>query len=374
MSIRDYIYLDNNATTKLAKEALKAMLFDLKGPPYNPSSPHFFGRKANLLLMESRKKISSLLKVEEEEIIFTSSGSESLNLLINGFFEPKGHIITTDIEHLCVYETILNLQKKGADVTFLKTKKHGAVKKEDIENAIKKNTNLIVLSAVNSETGVKTDFEGIAKIAKKHKINFVLDGVALLTKKRFSMVDGISAVGFSSHKIHGPKGMGFAFLRKDSKINPLILGGAQEFKKRAGTENIGGILGMTKALELAYEHLDKNIKKMKTLRDFFEKKLSEKLPISINGEGTRICNVSNIAFKDVDAEVLLILLDQKKVLASRGSACSSKSIKVSRILINMGINKERAASSIRFSFCRYNTKKEVERAVKIIVDIVKNLV
>jgi cysteine desulfurase len=371
---KDYIYFDNNATTKLAKEALKAMLLDLKGPPYNPSSPHFFGRKANLLLMESRKKIATLLKVTEEEIIFTSSGSESLNLLINGFLKKNGHIITTDIEHSCVYETLLNLQKMKADVTFLKPKKEGSVKKEDLEKAIKKNTNLIVLSAVNSETGVKTDFEEIAKICKKKNIDFVLDGVALLIKKRFSIVDGISAIGFSSHKIHGPKGMGFAFIRKDSKINPLILGGAQEFKKRAGTENIAGILGMTKALEIAYENLDKNIKKMKTLRDFFEKKLSEKLEISINGEGNRICNVSNIAFRDVDAEVLLILMDQKKVLASRGSACSSKSIKVSRVLINMGMTKERAASSIRFSFCRYNTKKEVEKAVKIIVDIVKNLV
>ncbi|KPK32353.1 MAG: hypothetical protein AMS24_04410 [Chlamydiae bacterium SM23_39] len=367
--MKNYIYLDNNATTQLDKKVLKTMLIDLKGPPYNPSSIHAFGRKALSLLIESKKKIASLLKIYPDEIVFTSGGTEAVNLLINGIYK-KGHIITTDIEHQCVYNTLLNFQKKGTPVSFLKTGLLGKVTPKQIKEAIREDTSLIILSAVNSETGIKIDMEEISEIAYEKNISFIIDAVQLLGKSFFTIKKSMTGLAFSGHKIHGPKGIGFAYIKKNSNITPLIIGGKQENNLRAGTENLSGILGLTKAIELSYTNLTKNIKKIKRLRDHFENFLVKKLNISIIGED-RICNVSNMIFKDVEAEDMLILLDQKKILASHGSACAAGSI--SRVLLNMGIKREIARSAIRFSFSRFNTFKEIKKAEKEIIRIYKKL-
>lgn len=365
----DYIYLDNNATTLLDPLVLEEMLKDL-GEPHNPSSIHGLGKKAHLMLIEARAKVASLLNVKNEEIIFTSGGTESLSMLIHGLISPNSHIITTDIEHACIYNTVLDLQKKGYETTFLKTT--GSPSLEQIKEAIKENTKLLIFSAVNSETGTVSDFEGIALIAKERNIALILDGVALLGKKEFSIPKGVTAMAFSSHKIHGPKGVGIVYLSSGSKLKPLFLGGSQEWQKRAGTENLAGIIGFAKALELAYKNLDANIKKMQDLKSLFEEGLSRKLDILINGgSSNRICNTSNIAFNGIDAEELLMQLDLNKIAASHGSACSSRSLQASRVLLNMGLGMDRAKSSIRFSFSRFTTREEIEKAIDIIVSTVR---
>ncbi len=370
----DYIYLDNNATTNLAKEVEESMRDILL--PLNPSSIHFYGRKAKNLLTAARSKIASFLKVKPDELIFTSSGTESVNTAIKGIISnyPKSHIITSDIDHACVYNTVWELKNKGQEISYLKVGSYGALKPHQIQEAIKENTKLIILSYVNSETGVVTDVEKIAEIAQNHNIDLVVDAVAILGKELFTIPNGVSAMCFSSHKIHGPKGIGLLYLKKGANFTPILTGGPQEYEKRAGTENITGILGFAKAVELIEKKLPKATKHMQNLRSHFEKNLKQKLPdIIINGKGPRICNTSNICFKNIDAEAMLIKLDQNKICASHGSACSSGSLSPSRVLLNMGINPKSARSSIRFSFSRYNTKKEIDRAIDQIIKIVNSL-
>lgn len=365
------IYLDNSATTALDPQVLKAMLPDLEGVPYNPSSYHQLGRKAYAMLSRAREKIASFFSVLPEEIIFTSSASEAINLVMRSLVTKNSHLITSDLEHSAVYNTALDLEKnKVAEVTFLSPKKDGAVQAEDLEKALRPNTSLIVLSAANGETGTLSDLEKLACVAEKHKIPFLVDGVALLGKKRFTIPKGVSTMAFSAHKMHGPKGIGFLIFKKEIPISPLITGGPQENMKRAGTENLSGILGLAKALELSFDNLDAKVQKMKTLRNLFEQELlqankNKAGQIKINGGKERICNVSNLSFDNVVAEELLILLDQKGIAASHGSACSSKSLVVSQVLSNM-YDKKRAKSSIRFSLSHLTTETEIKQAVKII--------
>lgn len=372
-----YIYLDNNATTKIDKKVVKEMLIDLKGPPLNPSSTHFYGRYAHSLLVKSRRKIASLLEVQPEEIIFSSGATESLNLLISGYISnyfknfKDGHIITSNIEHSCIYNTMLNLQKKGVDITFLKPQNF-TITKEMVQSAIKKNTKLTVLSAANSETGNFIDFNGIAQILKKQNIYFIVDGVGILGKKKFSISDGISAMIFNVHKIHGPKGIGFIYLNSKSHQFPIFFGGTQEYNKRAGTENLSGILGASKAVEILFKNLDKTIEKISFLKDYFEFNLEKIDKVEVNFKKDRVCNTSSISFP-IPAQEFLILLEKHKILASHASACITKTFETSRVLLNMGLEEKKAKSTIRFSFSKNNTFKEIKKAVKIIRKILNEL-
>lgn len=368
------IYLDNNATTAVAPEVSNAIMEELNAPPSNPSSVHFFGQMAKARLSKARSSIASHLKVKPTEIVFTSGGTESMNLLIQGFCTKEpGHIITSNIEHSCVYQTLKKLEEKGWEVTCLPAGSFGAVPPSQIEEAIKPNTRLIVLSSANSETGVKHEIDSISKIAEKGKIGFIVDAVASFGKEALVIPDGVSGMGFSSHKIHGPKGVGFAFVRSHAAIKPLMFGGEQEFTLRSGTENLPGIVGLAAAVELLQDQ-ESITSGMNKLRDYFEKELEERAsPIIINGEGPRAPNVSNVSFPGVDGETLLIQLDLHGVAASHGSACSSGSLEPSRILLNMGLAKSRAASSVRFSLSRYTTKEEIDPAIAIIASLVKQI-
>jgi cysteine desulfurase len=369
------IYLDNNATTTLDLEVLK-VITDLT-LPLNPSSVHFYGREAKKLLLESRNKFASFLKVKPENLIFTSGGTEAVNIGLRGIITPNSdvHIIASKIDHVCVYDTLKYFEKKGCEITYVNVGKYGAIKPEQIQENIKENTKLIVVSAVNSETGVKTNLDEIAKIAKEKDILLFVDGVAILGKELFTIPQGISTMAFSSHKIHGPKGVGLCFVNsKLAAFNPLFFGGPQEYEKRAGTENLSGILGFSKAVELLNSYLPDVTEKMLNLRNHFENTLLNNLKdIFINGLGPRTCNTSNICFKNVDAESLLILLDQNNIMASHGSACSSGSMSISRVLLNMGTDPKDARSSIRFSLSRLTTKEELDQATKIIISLVKKL-
>lgn len=373
--MNDYIYLDNNASTMVDPLVFEVIASELKDLPGNPSSSHLLGKKAKNKILQSKETIAKNLGVNPNEIVFTSGGTESLNMLIFGCIKAKGngHIITTDIEHASVHKTILHLQCHGCDVSYIKTGLYGAATLDQVKNLVCPSTKLIVLSAVNSETGVMTDFEKIAEFATENNISFVIDGVALLGKKKFFLPKGPVAMGFSSHKIHGPKGAGFAYISSDMDISPIILGGPQENNLRAGTENLPGIVGTAKAVELAYHNLDENICKISSLRDEFENYLSKNLPIKINGEGPRICNTSNISFIGLDAEDLLIQLDLNKIMASHGSACQSNTHTLSRVLLNMGLSRDVARSAIRFSFSRMNFQEEIKKAATLIVDIVKRI-
>lgn len=368
------IYLDNNATTKIDLEVLKVLTNETE--PLNPSSTHYFGRMAKAKLIDAKEKIASFLKTSTDNLIFTSGGTESVNLGIRGLLnlDSKCNIIASNIDHASVYNTLKFLEKNGFEITYIDTGKYGAIKPDQLENNIKPNTKLIVTSFVNSETGVKCDINSIAKLSKDKNIYLFVDATALLGKELFTIPDGVTSMAFSSHKLHGPKGIGLCYINSKVKLNPLFFGGPQENEKRAGTENLSGVLGFAKAIDLLSEHLPKATHDMQKLRDYFEKSLKDNLDdIFINGDGPRICNTSNICFKGVDAESLLILLDQNNIMASYGSACSSGSMTLSRVLLNMGISPKDVRSSIRFSLSRYTSKEEIDITIITLIKLVKQL-
>ncbi len=367
------IYLDSNATTKIDPLVISAMLNELEAPPSNPSSQHFLGREAKSRLMQAREIIASYCKVKPKEIIFTSSGTEGLNLLIQGFFRSPGpcHVISSNIEHASLEKPLLDLQSKGVDVTFLQVGHSGKVPLDAVINAITPHTKLLAFSSVNGETGVKQDLEGLSQIALKYQIPLFIDGVALLGKEQLEIPLGVTAMAFSAHKFHGPKGVGFIFLRSSTKIRPLLLGGGQEYGFRSGTENLPGIIGLAKAIELIKE-ISPSIKELK---NYFEKNLIDTFPfIEINGGSVeRVSNVSNLAFIGIDGETLLIQLDLHGILASHGSACSSGALEPSRILTQMGLPANRVKSSIRFSLSRFTTKEEIDYTLAILTKLIPNL-
>lgn len=347
------------------------MLLDLDGGPLNPSSVHTFGQKAKQLLARAREKIAHHLDVDSNEIIFTSGGTESMNLLIRGSLkEPRSHIISSPIEHASVHLTLEELQKNGAKVTYLPIDQKGAPRPSDLEKAITEKTTLIVLSAANGETGVKLDLEACAKIAQSRNVPLIIDGVALLGKEPFPFYEGISGVGFSAHKLHGPKGIGCAIIRGSHQINAELHGGGQENHIRSGTENLSGILGFAKAIELAYTKENQ----MKELRDYFEASLKKALPgVHINGTGPRLPNTSNLYFENVDGESLSIALDMEKIAVSQGSACSSGALEPSRVLLAMGHPQLRAKNSLRFSLSRLTTKDELNITLSTLESLIKKL-
>jgi len=349
------IFLDNNGTTQIDPQVVTAMLAELEAGPSNPSSIHSFGRAAHQRLCLAREQIGSYLGVKPTELIFTSSGTEALNLAILGL-KSSGQIISSPIEHAAVHET---LKRLGRPIIYLPVGPEGHVKIADVEAAVTPNS-MIVLSAVNSETGVKNSIAEIAEIAQRYEIPFIVDGVAWLGKDRISIPKGVSAMAFSGHKIHGPKGIGLLYVRKGCKLEPLLTGGGQESLRRAGTENLPGILGLSKAIEL----LDtKAIDRMTHLRDQLEAGLDG---VIINGTGPRICNTSSITFPGQDGEALLIQLDLQGIAASMGSACSSGSLEPSRVLLNMGLSKQEALSTIRFSLSRFTTEEEIIKTISVL--------
>lgn len=370
------IYLDNNSTTALDFRVLDAVQNALSTTFGNPSSIHSFGQKARACIIDARSSIASFFGVHPEEIIFTSGGTEAVNLFLRGFFQAKfsGHIITTKVEHAAVYETIQALEQLGCSVSYIDVGSFGAVKKEQVEALIRPDTRLIALMAVNNETGVKTDIQAIGDLAHKRNISFFVDAISAIGKEQITIHPGISGMAFSGHKIHGPKGTGFLIVRKGIKLLPCLTGGLQEMGLRAGTEDVPGIVGLSCAVDLVKKEFQVFQPEMKRLLHFFEKTLMEELDgVFINGDAERTVNCCNVAFDGIEGEVLLKKLDLSNVAASHGSACSSGALEPSRILLQMGYKRQRAASSIRFSLSRFTTQDEIERALQIIIDSVQKL-
>lgn len=370
------IYLDNNASTPLDPRLGTFLQQDLKNLIGNPSSTHYYGQQARSLLINARTSIAAFLQTRPEEIVFTSGGTEGANMVIRGLFglNPSGHLITGRAEHSCVLATAQLLESSGCEVSYLTPGLWGAVRAETVREAIRPDTKLIALMAVNNETGVKTDIEAIAAIAQEARIPFLVDGVALFGKEFFKIPSGVSAMFFSGHKFHAPQGVGMAFIRSNLKLQPLLSGGEQEFSHRGGTENMLGILAMAKAIDFLKAELSEASQRMARLRDRFEVNLKQSLKnVSVNGLGPRVVNTSNLAFSGVDGETLLMSLDMEGVAASHGSACSSGALEPSRILLSMGLPLEDVRSSIRFSFSRMTTEQEIDDATKIIIGLVKRM-
>lgn len=371
------VYLDNNASTFIDPFVADVIAHTLRYHPGNPSSPHALGRNARSLLLLSRETIAAHLKVRPKEIIFTSGGTEGANMIIRGLMEAsgQGHIISSNVEHSCVYSLVNLLQTQGCEASFLSTGAYGAVSPSDVAAAIRPNTKLIALMAVNNETGVKTDIKAIAQIAEQAKIPFFVDGVALFGKEPFEIPSGVSAMAFSGHKFHAPKGCGFVYIKAQLKLCPLLIGGEQEYHRRGGTENLAYIAGMAEAVKRMEKILAESSSKMLELRMHFEDSLKKQLGpmVLINGEGERICNTVNIAFSGIDGESLLMALDFEGIAASHGSACASGAMEPSRILSNMGYPVERVRASIRFSLSSFTTKEDIDYTVETLVKLVQKL-
>jgi cysteine desulfurase len=368
------IYLDNNATTALDPRVIEAMQEALVALPLNPSSTHTFGQEAKNLLTTSRDTLAHTLHVKPGQLIFTSGGTEALNYLLRGFYSlaPGCHIISSNVEHPAVLETLSLLEKQGANVTYLPAGLWGALHPNQVEAAITPSTRLITLTAANNITGVETDITAIASLAEKHSIPFVVDGVQLLGKKQFHIPSGVSAMAFSAHKLHGPTGIGLALLHTRDKLPPLIVGGPQENGRRAGTPNLPGIVGFAKAAALLSTELPAATDRMRHLRDRFTEALLHNLGnIVVHGQGPRLCNTVHIGFPGIDGETLLMQLDLNGIAASHGSACSSGGLEPSPTLLQMGIPQSLARSSLRFSLSRLTTEEEIDLAVKTVTGLVR---
>ena len=357
------IYLDNNATTAVAPEVVEAVVAGM-AVFGNPSSIHSYGQEAKGKLLSARDDIARYLGVSSKEILFGSSATELLNTLLKSV--PFGHVVSSNLEHPAVYNTLLTSKLK---TTFISGTSFGAPTVQEVEAALLPETKLIVLMAANNETGVGCDINAIAALAKSRHIHFVVDGVALLGKEKMAIPDGVSAMVFSGHKIHGPKGAAFAVVRKGFPFQPLIVGGEQESGRRGGTEDLAAIMGLQAAIKLLPENFDA----MRANRDYFEQELLALGDVLMNGDGPRVSNTTNLAFMGVEGEELLRELDLRGIAASHGSACTSGSLEPSRPLQNMGYSRERVAASLRFSLSRYTTREELEHALQHIRAAVQKL-
>jgi cysteine desulfurase len=368
------VYLDNNAATLPDPRVVEAYQYALKTCWANPGSSHREGQHAKGLLEEARARIARRFDVSPRQIIFFSSATEGLNTFLRGFIDrsSRGRIVTTNVEHAAVWQCCRRLETEGCDVTFLSVGPQGAPSPEAVEKALSGPVSALALMSVNNETGVVTDIEACAAIARERKIPFLVDAVAQLGKLPFVLLPGISAACFSAYKIHAPCGTGFAVVQPNVPFLPLIEGGGQEFGKRSGTENVPSIYACSVALDLIVSEMEESSKKMRELRDIFERKVFASISgVQINGEGPRVCNTSNLAFDGIQGEELLIQLDLFGVAASHGAACSSGALTPSRVLLEMGYSQKRAASSVRFSLGKFTTEDEIDEAVRMICKAVE---
>lgn len=374
------VYFDNSATTKTDERVIEAMMPYITENYGNPSSIYKIGRENRKAVEEAREQVAKALNCESNEIYFTNGGSESDNTAIRGIayaYKNKGnHIITSKIEHPAVLETCKQLEKEGFEVSYIGVDENGIIKLDELKNAIKPTTTLISIMFANNEIGTIEPIEEIGKIAKENNIFFHTDAVQAVGNVRIDVKQlNIDALSMSGHKFYGPKGIGALYVKKGIKFEKLINGGHQERNKRAGTENVAGIVGLGKAIELAYQELDEHNKKIKELRDYYVEQVKAKIPyIRINGDETkRLPGNSNISFRFIEGEGLLLNLDLKGICASSGSACTSGSLDPSHVLLAIGLPHEIAHGSLRISIGKYNTKEEVDYLVENLVEIIGRL-
>jgi cysteine desulfurase len=373
------VYVDNNATTKVAPEVLEAMLPYFSELYGNPSSMHFFGGQVEKKVNGAREKVADLLGAESSEIVFTSCGTESDNAAIFGTLDAypeKRHFITSRVEHPAINNLCAYLSRKGYRVTELSVNREGQLDLDELKESITDETTLVTIMYANNETGVIFPIEEIGEIVKARGIPFHTDAVQAGGKIPLNMKKStIDMLSISGHKLHAPKGIGVLYIRKGTKFSPFLIGGHQEKGRRGGTENVPYIIGLGEACELAKKHLDEENTRVRALRDYLEKKLLEKIPNTlVNGDRVnRLPNTLSVSFEYVEGESILLLLSDLGICASSGSACTSGSLEPSHVLRAMGIPFTAAHGSIRFSLSIYNTKEEMDYIIEHLPPIIQRL-
>ncbi|MGN8630354.1 cysteine desulfurase NifS [Blautia sp. HCP3S3_G3] len=375
------IYLDNAATTRTAPEVVEAMLPYFSELYGNPSSVYDFAGKSKEAITRGRQQIADVLGAKKEEIYFTAGGSEADNWALKAAFEAykaKGnHIITTKIEHHAILHTCEYLEKeRGARITYLDVDENGMVRLEDLEKAITPETILISVMFANNEIGTIQPIKEIGMIAKEHNILFHTDAVQAFCQVPINVDEcGIDMLSSSGHKINGPKGIGFLYIRKGVKIRSFVHGGAQERKRRAGTENVPGIVGYGAAAERAAKSMEERTGKEIELRDYLIRRITAEIPyVKLNGHPEkRLPNNVNVSFRFVEGESLLLMLDSYGICGSSGSACTSGSLDPSHVLLAIGLPHEIAHGSLRLTLGEDTTKEDLDYTVDKLKEIVQNL-
>lgn len=372
------VYLDNAASTKISSGVLEKMMESYSENYGNPSSTHKLGQKARAAIETARSMIAGYIGVESKEIIFTSGGAEGNNLVIRGAlnaYSSKGkHIITSKIEHSTVLKTCQQLENEGYEVTYIDVDENGVINLEQLKNSIKKDTVIVSIMYANNETGVKQPIEEIGQILENTDIIFHTDAVQAMCKEKIFPKDlKIGAMTVTAHKFYGPKGAGFVYLDKKFQVEKEIWGGSQERNRRAGTENLQGILGLGTAMEEAYENMDKIEAMEEEIHEYLERRLKNEIEdIKINGEKSpRLKTITNLCLKGCDIQTLLIALDLRGICVSGGSACMSGAHEDSHVLKEMGLNSEELKSSFRVSIGKDTTIEEIDYFIDNLKEIVK---
>jgi cysteine desulfurase len=374
----DLIYLDNNATTKPAPEVVAEMLPFLSEFFGNPSSVHRFGQRARQAVDEARTRVAWLVGCSDNELLFTGCGTESINTAIRGLLaarSPRRKIITTTVEHSACRELCQQLAREGTEVIAVRVGKDGSLDMDQFRSALDDQTSLVSVMWANNETGVIFPVEEIAQLCRAKGVPFHCDATQAIGKIPVDFhAARVDAASFAAHKFHGPKGVGALYLRRGLRISPLLIGGPQEHGRRGGTENVASIVGMGKAAELAREHMPE-MKQVGEKRDRFEQAILKAIPTAqINGDrDRRVPNTTNIGFERLEAEGILLLLSERGLCASAGSACSSGSLEPSPVIIAMGVDEKIAHGAVRFSLSRYTTDAEIDAAISIIPKVIDRL-
>jgi cysteine desulfurase len=371
------VYLDNNATTPVLPEVFEAMRPFFGERFGNASSIHHHGQEARAAVEDARESVADLLGCSAAEIVFTSGGTESDNLAIAGWVAAGDHVVTSSIEHHAVLHACKHLEKIGCEVTILPVDGRGLIDPSDVRRALRPKTKLISVMMANNETGLLQPVEEVGEIASEANILFHTDAVQAATKVPISVRQiGCDALSISGHKIHAPQGVGALYVKKGTRIQPLFHGGRHERSRRAGTENVPGIVGLGKAAEIAKQGLDRDdAQKMAAMRDRLEQGiLAHVEEAGVNGAGsTRVPNTTNIHFDHIEGESLVIALDLKGLAVSTGAACSSGAIEPSHVLIAMGLRPDQARASIRFSLGKQTTEADIDFALELVPETVARL-
>ncbi|MBI3649887.1 MAG: cysteine desulfurase NifS [Acidobacteria bacterium] len=380
------IYLDNSATTVVAKEVIDAILPYFSGDFGNAQSVHAFGQRAKAAVEDARRQVAALINAAPAEIVFVSGGTEADNLAIRGIAEAhqaKGrHLITTKIEHPAVLAMCEALEQRGFRVTYLPVARNGIVNLQDVRDAISDETILISVMHANNETGTLQPLEEIAEIVNERRaqghlhLHLHSDAVQSIGKIPVDVKKlGVDLLSLSGHKIHAPKGVGALFIKKGTRLEKLFYGGHHERDKRPGTENVPGIVGLGKACELVRLNFTKRTSRIRELRDYLEQRITAAIfTVQINGDvERRVPNISNLSFVGLDGESLLIALDLRGIAVSTGSACASGSLEPSHVLTAMGLSRQEVRGSLRISLSAYNTRQEIDCAVDALREIAGRL-
>ena len=372
------IYLDNAASTQIHNDVLDSMLPFLKEQYGNPSSIHRYGRLSRKAIHKARKQIASLINADPAEILVTSGGTESNNTVLIGISSqfPDSQIITSSIEHDAILEPCKKLISNGFQVNYLSVDKSGIINTMDLKNIISKKTSLVSIMFGNNEVGTIQPISEIVKICHENKVVFHTDAVQAVGKVAIDVKElGVDLLSISSHKLHGPKGVGALYIKDGVKIDPVILGGGQEFRLRSGTENVASIVGFGQACEIAQNNLIENNSLIKKLQTLLVKRVLDEIPeVTFNGHSEyRLSNNAHFTFLGVNGEDLIIKLDEYGIAASTGSACSVNTQKASHVLESMGFSLEQITGSLRLTVGIFNTENEINETVDILKKVVEEL-